>query len=559
MSGDRRSDALATLLERLDWKAAERDDMKVASRVAVDREADAVYRLAHGGLLDVFMAFLDQIGFVDYLSGLKPRLRQRFMVPTVTILLTYMSKILVGVKSVYALPELLVSDPAMMKVLGFNARWSAEGLCKRSHEKRHPDKEPARPFCAQMVANFLGDLLIRESMHFFNQAIRCLARFGTFPREVTLVLDGTDVETTDKCQGAGRTTRIKEQRDQRGRIHSVEVTVLGFKAAVAFEISTQLPVGCIVTKIQRNEVCLARRLVGQVRDNLAPGGVRVAKVIVDRGFIDGELLWWLDQQGIAFVVPAKKDMLVYRGAVARARKGQGHLQGRKRTVSRGHGRNRSREILKTKVMGVTGLTLWDNYSDPARKKERRQRGFLPNPINAVVVRAWDGEHLEPERQVVLLTNQPVTKPLLVFDDYDRRSLIENVLFREGKQGWHLERIPQKTQRAAVAHIFITFTMMALTTAYRQWQRQQDEQAKARGERTSMLDQDEEDESLGVRRWRRIIRQRTQDHVIAFVDAHYGVFYMTEFLLLVGMRVKEIPDEVGSREDVFRRYNLDIPP
>lgn len=553
------TEMLETLLERLDWQTAERDDLKVASIVAVERKMDTVHRLDQGGLLDIFMVFLDQIGFIKYLAGLRPKLRQRFMIPTVTILLTYMTKILVGVKSVYALPQILLSDPCMMKVLGFNARWSEQGLCNRSHEKRHPDKEPARPFSAQMVANFLGDLMIRESMDFFNQAIRCLARFGAFPREVTLVLDGTDIETTDKCLGAGRTTRTKEQRDRQGRIHCVEVTVFGFRAVVAFEISTQLPVGCIVTKIQRHEMRLARRLVRQVGENLAPGGSKVVKVIVDRGFVDGEFLWWLDQQGIAFVVPARKDMLIYKGAVARAGKGQGHFQSRKRTVNRGHGKKRTRKILKTEVMGVTGLTLWENYGDPTRRKERRRRGYVPNPINAVVVLTWDGDLLKPQRQVVFLTNQSVTKPLSVFDDYDRRSLIENILFREGKQGWHLERIPQKTQRAAVAHIFITFTMIALTTAYRQWQRQQDEQAKANGERTSTLDLDEEDESLGVRRWRRLIRERTRDHVIVFADAHYGIFHLTEFALFLGARLQTIPDELGSPEDIFRRYHLDPPP
>ncbi|MCK9222181.1 MAG: hypothetical protein M0Q40_06095 [Limnochordia bacterium] len=59
----------------------------------------------------------------------------------------------------YAMPTLLFTDPAMMKVMGFNARWIDEGLCRRSHEKRGEDKEPPKPFSAQMVANFIADLL----------------------------------------------------------------------------------------------------------------------------------------------------------------------------------------------------------------------------------------------------------------------------------------------------------------------------------------------------------------------------------------------------------------
>lgn len=557
MKDDQRT-ALKTLLERLDWQTAERDDVKVAKDVAVKREADSVYRLSHGGVLDVFMVFLSQIGFIDYLTKLKPRLRKRFMVPTVTILLTYMTKTLMGIESVYALPELLFSDPAIMKVLGFNARWVEDGLCNRSHEKRHPDKEPPRPFSAQMVANFLGTLLVTQSAQFFNQAICCLSRFGVFPKEVTLVLDGTDIETTEKCTGAGRTSREQKAKDRHGKIRSFKVTVFGFKAVVAFDLATQIPVACIVTKIQRHEVLWASHLVQKARNNLAAGKSKVVKVIFDRGFIDGEFAQWLDEQGIAFVIPAKKDMLVYRGARALASKGQGHVQRRSRKVNRGHGKKRYQETLKTEVIGITGLTLWEQYSNPDCKKERKRRGFIPKPLNAVVVRKWDGKDHAPEGQVVLLTNQPVDKPMSVLDDYDHRSLIENTLFREGKQGWHLEHIPQKTQRAAVAHIFITFTMMALTMAYRLWQRQQDEEAARKGEDSWFLAQDEDDESLGVRRWRRIIRQRTQHHVIAFSGKHYGIFHMTEFVILSGMRIKKIPDHLGTPEDIFRRYQLEPP-
>lgn len=467
------------LFERLDWQVAGRDDPQVAAALATQAEVDAVYRLDQAGLLDIFMVYLTEIGFIDYLSQLKVQVRQRFMVPVVTLLLTYMTKTLLGVGSVYTLPVLLFTDTGIMKVLGFNAHWLENGLCHRSHEKRRPGKDPPKPFCAQMLATFLADLLVRESAAFFNQAIHCLARFGAFPRTVTLVLDATDVATTERCQGAGCVTRVRTQKNRSGRLQSIEVTVFGFKAIMAFDLSTQLPVACIVTKIQRHETRYTRRLIRQAETNLATGNSRIVRVLVDRGFLDGETLWWLDHQGIAFVVPARSDLLVYRAARAGAEHGRGVVQRRQRTVNRGHGNKRHQEILATEVIGVTGLTVWEQYSDPAHKEQRRRRGFRPQPINAVVVRKWDNEDYGPGGQVVFLTNQPVDQPLAVFDDYDGRSLIENVLFREGKQGWHLEAIPQKTQRAAVAHIFITFTMVALTTAFREWQRRQTRTATAR--------------------------------------------------------------------------------
>ncbi len=65
---DDKCSALRALVERLDWQTAERNDVKVASKVAIQREADTVHRLDLGGLLDVFMVFLGQIGFIDYLA-----------------------------------------------------------------------------------------------------------------------------------------------------------------------------------------------------------------------------------------------------------------------------------------------------------------------------------------------------------------------------------------------------------------------------------------------------------------------------------------------------------
>ena len=251
---------------------------------------------------------------------------------------------------------------------------------------------------------------------------------------------------------------------------------------------------------------------------------------------------------------------MYRAARAEAEHGRGVVQRRRRTVNRGYGNKRHQEILATEVIGVTGLTVWEQYSDPAHKEQRRRRGFRPQPINAVVVRKWDNEDYGPGGQVVFLTNQPVDQPLAVFDDYDGRALIENVLFREGKQGWYLEAIPQKTQRAAVAHIFITFTMVALTTAFREWQRRQDEaDAEPAQPPLALLAVDvDHDEPLGIGRWRRELEKRNRDYVIVFDGPRYGIFHVVEFSILSGLRLREIPPELGSREQIYARYGLSPP-
>ncbi|WP_407936409.1 transposase [Limnochorda pilosa] len=225
-----------------------------------------------------------------------------------------------------------------------------------------------------MVANFLADLVLREAAACFNQAIQCLARFGVFPREVTLVLDGTDVETTGRCRGAGRAKREKKVTDRAGRPKVVEVLVFGFKVVVAFDLATQIPVADIVVKIQRHETLCTRRLVRQAQSNLSPGGARVAKVLVDRGCLDGATLHWLDQQGIAFVVPAKKKMLVHRLACSEAQGKKGHVQSRTRTVTHGHGKHKMEAEASSPLEALA----------PGSSRPRPSRRTPPSPCHAPV-------------------------------------------------------------------------------------------------------------------------------------------------------------------------------
>lgn len=84
--------------------------------------------------------------------------------------------------------------------------------------------------------------------------------------------------------------------------------------------------------------------------------------------------------------------------------------------------------------------------------------------------------------------------------------MENLLFREGKQGWNLEHAPTKTANGMVSHVYFTFLTIALTTAYRTWCAEQTE-----GEESESSNQP----SKGIRNWRRRLMQENQDQIIVF--------------------------------------------
>jgi hypothetical protein len=200
---------------------------------------------------------------------------------------------------------------------------------------------------------------LRELETLFNGAIRAVAKAGVFGKRVTGIADGTDLETTERYAGCGQATRKRRIEDKWGKVHEIEVTVYGWKVLLLIEAVTKIPLAVKVGQIQEHEALWARALVTQARMNLA-GYAHLAKVVFDKGFLDGTTLWWLDQQGIRFVVPAKANMAVTADARALAAAGEGVTVGhRVHTVYHGQGQGAWTERLETEVVGIKGLTSYE--------------------------------------------------------------------------------------------------------------------------------------------------------------------------------------------------------
>jgi hypothetical protein len=157
----------------------------------------------------------------------------------------------------------------------------------------------------------------------------------------------------------------------------------------------------------------------------------------------------------------------------------------------------------------------------------------------VVVRKWQGKDYGPGGKTVFLTNAPVDQPLRPFDDYDDRSLIENCCIKEAKQQWELGHPPQKNERAVRVHVMFTLLMFALATAYR---------LQCQREATA-------GEAVGWQRWRRQLLEQTRDKVIVFAQGHYGIFHIAEYSLLLGVKLKDVPPDIGSRQQVLAKFGI----
>jgi hypothetical protein len=160
--------------------------------------------------------------------------------------------------------------------------------------------------------------------------LRALARAGVLGKRGTGMADGADLETTKRSADGGQATRTVRIQDTRGQGHEIEVTVYGWKVLILIDAATKMPLTVKVGKSEEPETPWTQALVPQARTNLA-GVARLHNVVFDRGFWDGSDLWWLDQQAIRCVLPAKATVAMTADARAPAAAGDGMPHGRRGT------------------------------------------------------------------------------------------------------------------------------------------------------------------------------------------------------------------------------------
>lgn len=517
--------ALYGLLKSLGFRPAKRNDAAILEALEKGEPVDHIQGLNEAGLLDPFFDFLEMAGIFDCIKKVSVLSYKRVMIPITLLILTYMTKILIGIPSMNALPDVLFSNVAIMRLLGFNAYILENGLCRRG-EKKRKDGCPPKPFSPQMLANFVERLMPEEVEAFFNNVIKALARFGVFPKEITAILDGSDLQTTEKYKGCGRASRIKTIDGK-----EVKVTVFGFKIMAVMDLYTKIPLAVKVVKINEREPDYTLLLLRQAIENVK-GYAKITHLVFDRGFLDGQDLYTIDSMGIIFITPARDKMAVYRDA-------------RDLAYNSNTGNYRERKDLA--ATGIEGLTTFDTYCPAEKLGHKNRKDFMPKPINAVVVHRWGDVRYSVENGPVFLTNGSVSNPLQVLDRYDDRSIIENLLFRETKQGWHLCHPPKKSEAAMVSHVVLTMVTYALVMAYRGFEEDDIKSSKRHRSFTN-----------GTRRWRRRKQRDYRDHVIIFIGEYYGIFHVEELAILSGIKVKQNALSIKAKEQVYKRRGINPP-
>ena len=537
------------------WQTATRDDGKVALALHESKTVDKVHALNSAAFFDELFHYIREIGAWPLLESLDTQKREGAMYPFIQFVLFTIMRSVGGVQSMLATRDLLLTDEALMAVLGFNAAQVEKGSTKRGLDRQTQPVPIRGAFSFETVADNIVEIGPEKMAAMFNGVIRCLAAQKMFPKYIDAVLDATDDEATptyktDDGRPVPKVTREKRP-DVRANRHAkkIEVTVWGWKIWLLWEPTSKMPLALAIDGINESDNKNAYPVLEQARKNIE-GHAIIRSLALDRGFLDGKLLSKIDKDGILIYIPAKSNMNITqdareiaRRAAAAAANGK-TLDGctykeRTRKVRHGAGKNATTEEQTTIVVGIRDLPC-DWWGEEGATSKANSKTFQPKLLNATVVLRWDGAPKEAEKEVVLLTTDSAVCPFVAFDKYDDRSLIENTCNREAKEAWFLEHHPKRSEAGVRTQAYFVFVCMALVAAFREYKVQMGK-AEKRGEDT------------GISRFRRELAVANRDKIVVFIGDYFGIFRNFEFALLLGATVRDRAIMGETVDTVLQRH------
>jgi len=535
-----------TLCERLFWHTAERDDGKVADYLFNRHEMDVVYAMDEATLFDSFFNYLQDIKVLPLFERLDPKKQRRKNVPFSQILLVFLMKVVGSIKKMDQMTDLLLTDELLMSMCGFNAYQVKNGSCKRGEKLRKTFVPEFRgALCVDTVANHIVAISPKRIENLFNRCIQQLAKQGMFPKSIHAACDCTLYETTRKFEGCGSVThkrKVKARgRRKNGELKEVKVTLYGWKVWAVYEIKTGIPLAIKIDTIEKPDNRHVLAVLEQAKENVKLFST-IDSLVLDRGFLDGKVLYDIDLQGFEFVIPLKRNMDAAKDARQLALDcADLPPVTREVNVTHGYGKKRYTEKVLTTLVAVPDLLTCDWFNPEGSKANTAKKDYEPIPLNAVVVKKWNNNIPPFEKQVVFITNIDVKDPFITFDRYDDRSLMENKLFREVKQNWHFEHPPKKTKEGVHIQVYMTMAMKALTTAFLKWQ---EDQLKL--------------EALGKpstwQMYRRKLKVLNRNKLIVFANEYFGIFPSHEVFMLANVPVRDTEKELNiTRDQVYAKY------
>jgi hypothetical protein len=571
-------------LQARELRLLERDDAWVRAMLAQTKtlsgimpadsatEADELLWLIADklNLLDAFAALRPEPVRVDLKTG-KAVTRRTMYEPLLLNLLGVLGRF-IGVGSGPQMRAALLTDERWVTLLGFNpaevqqgATHRGEALAGKSRERRSGkfveagptgpaqarEQGPRGVLSPQTMAGHESALSAEKLMVFFNTVVKALAARGYFGPRIHTVIDSTGEEVVPSFEEAGTVRKKVKVKSKARRPAAVETYVRGFKVWYLMEVETGMPVAMTLATIETGENVPVKELFEQAQANLA-GHSTIVSTALDRGFLDGDQLWWLkEEKKIDWVCPAKENMKVTEEARERVRQaiaalakpGESLLEtaqraARQQLIHDGV-RFSEREVAEGRaplvLAEVEDLTFTEFYGKGGSSSSRvHSKKFKPTALHATVVLSWPDRN-SAESKIARLQGEENKGPLVLltagkqaalvrFDRYDERSLIENRVNRDGKQyfalGATLARNPIAMWSATV------FSTVALIF-YRALEIEREKAAETSDRRSR---------PLGILRYRRQCAIQRRGFIIVVIEDRFALMHLRDFAELAGFQV-----------------------
>lgn len=574
----------AERLQERTLRLLERDDAAIRAALERRERIDEVMDGSSSGALDDLVWFLIQeLKLTEAFQALAPPatyvdpttrrtvVRRAMYAPLVLNLVSLMTRSL-GLTNGPEMHAALLTDARWMALLGFDRNEVLLGSTRRSEERIGTTRdgeggrfEPSGPLgpararldgprgalSSQTVAEHESSLEAAALQTLFNAVVRALAKLGLLPKEVHASLDSTCEEVCPSFEGAGRVSKKVKVATKARRPKQVQVSIQGFKAWFLMDTATGLPLSFAFERIEMADTKRAKVLIEQAKANVK-GYAKIVSVALDRGFLDGDLLWWLKvEQGICWYCPSKEKMEVTDEARERVTHALAAATQEGETVEQSAGRLARRGgahegvIFSERAMGhgresllvaqVDDLRRTDFYGPGGSDSERvNKKSYRPTPLYATVILRWPDRsaqdqqdtatHDEASKGPVVILSPTAESGLFRYDQYDARSLIENRLNREGKQHFGLGTSLARNEAAMrSATVFSTLALMLHRGL---------ELHEARAQEAH----DQRAETLGVLRYRRQQMLTHRGTVVVVMGEQYGRIPLLELLQHLGAKL-----------------------
>jgi hypothetical protein len=507
---------------------------------------------------------------VDKKTGKEVKCRQMYGAAVLN-LLSLLCRFLGKTKN----PELQAAvfcDERWMHLFGFNAQEVANGSTQRSSSLLGKTREgsggkfvdadsmgPVRSrlegargaLSSQTLSQHESTLEASNLLNLFNGVVRALAAKGYFDKQVKTSLDSTGIEVVPSFPDAGSVKKKVKVDSKARKPKQVEVIIRGFKVWYVMDVKTGLPLSMAMERIETAEIKPAKALITQAQENLK-GHATIVSCAVDRGFLDGDFLWWLkDKNDIDWVCPSKEHMKLTdeaRECVEEAVKflrqeNESMLETASRAARQGLSYDKvqffEQELSKNRqtaiVAQVDELYETDFYGEGGSKSSRiHSKSFKPTALHATVVLRWPDrsqkdiedtvEHDPNSKGPIVLMSSIPEAGLIRLARYDERSEIENRMNRDGKQYFGLgDTLSRNRQALFSSTVFATLALM-FYRAMELHEEQMQEHLDRRSER------------LGVLRYRRQLALMNRDRIVIVVGNICGMITLREFASIAGFEV-----------------------